>query len=115
MSARSRSWEELRREARKLESELDVRVAQYAKMCTSSGGLGEQAGGVGSGNGGEKVGATGHTKQAAAEIETLLEKLSDVNAAMGSAATGGADSRAHTLARHRDILTDFSQVRMWSV
>ena len=31
-----RSWEDLRREARKLESELDVRVAQYAKLCSGT-------------------------------------------------------------------------------
>jgi Golgi SNAP receptor complex protein 1 len=43
------------------------------------------------------------------EIDTAIARLSDVNASMSHAITGGADSRAHTLARHRDILHDFTQ------
>lgn len=30
----SRLWEDLRREARKLEGDLDVRLAAYAKLCS---------------------------------------------------------------------------------
>lgn len=30
----SRAWEDLRKEARKLESELDSRVAAYGKLCS---------------------------------------------------------------------------------
>ena len=44
-----------------------------------------------------------------AEIDSALARLSDVNASMSHALSGGTDSRAHTLARHRDILHDFSQ------
>lgn len=43
------------------------------------------------------------------EIESLLGRLSDVNEGMRSTLSGGGDSRAHTLARHRDILHDFTQ------
>lgn len=46
----------------------------------------------------------------AAEIEGLLRRLSDVNDEMGAATGGVADSRSHTLARHRDILQEFNQV-----
>ena len=43
------------------------------------------------------------------EIDALLSRLSDVNASMSSALSGGGDARSHTLARHRDILHDFTQ------
>lgn len=46
----------------------------------------------------------------AAEIEDLLQRLSDTNDEMSSLITGASDSRSHTLARHRDILQEFSQV-----
>lgn len=49
-------------------------------------------------------------KQKAAEIESLLQRLSDVNHDMSSVIAGAADSRSHTLARHRDILQDLTQV-----
>lgn len=39
-----------------------------------------------------------------------MARLSDVNDSMRSALSGTADSRSHTLARHRDILHDFTQV-----
>lgn len=66
------------------------------------------------------------------EIEALLQRLSDVNDAMSrcaaratwlpslraadaragaSAVTSAGDARAHTLARHRDILQEFTQAR----
>ena len=44
-----------------------------------------------------------------AEIDTALARLSDVNSSMSHALSGGSDSRAHTLARHRDIFHDFTQ------
>lgn len=89
-------WEELRKEARKLEGELDVKLAAYSKLGGGEGGSGE---------GSSDALATSK----GAEIETLLQRLSDVNDAMSSAVSGGGDARAHTLARHRDILTEFTQ------
>ena len=43
-------------------------------------------------------------------IEDTLRRLSDVNDSLSGVVTGSGDSRAHTLARHRDILHDLSQV-----
>ena len=51
---------------------------------------------------GDSVGAQSAT------VESLLQRLTDVNTAMAGAATGG-DARSHTLARHRDILGEFTQ------
>lgn len=47
----------------------------------------------------------------AAELEDLLQRLSDLNDEMSGLTGGSTDSRSHTLARHRDILQDFTQVR----
>lgn len=46
------------------------------------------------------------------EIQTLLERLVDVNEEMGrcAAAAAPASSIAQKLARHRDILHEFTQV-----
>ena len=43
----------------------------------------------------------------AADIEGLLQRLNDVNSAMSGAVTGG-DARSHTLARHKDVLMEYT-------
>lgn len=43
-----------------------------------------------------------------AELEALLQRLSDVNEAMGSAVRGAGLARMHTVARHRDILDELT-------
>lgn len=48
-------------------------------------------------------------KSKAGEIEGLLAALAAGNEAMGRAIGDSGGSRAHTLARHRDILRDYSQ------
>jgi hypothetical protein len=48
----------------------------------------------------------------ASEIEALLHRLSDVNDEMGGVIGGAGDARSHTLARHRDILQEFTQASM---
>ncbi|KAL4429846.1 hypothetical protein ABPG77_010963 [Micractinium sp. CCAP 211/92] len=96
-----KAWDDLRREARKLESELDVKVAAYGKLCSSyEYGYSK----------GESGMATDQLLQSkATEIEKLLARLSDINDSMRSTTSGGADSRSHMLARHRDIMHDFQQ------
>ncbi|KAK3238543.1 hypothetical protein CYMTET_51458 [Cymbomonas tetramitiformis] len=93
-----RVWEELRKEARKLEGEVDIMLASFSKLGTgdsSSSLLGDTEDQMVSGK--------------AQEIESHLQRLADVNDAMSSAVSGGGDARSHTLARHRDILSEFSQ------
>mmetsp|Transcript_32374 Transcript_32374/g.91738 ORF Transcript_32374/g.91738 Transcript_32374/m.91738 type:complete len:262 (-) Transcript_32374:51-836(-) len=99
--AQSRVWEELRKEARKLEGEIDVKLAAYAKLCA----------GYDAAYGRKHESSLGQDQLAASkttELEDLLRRLSDVNEAMSSAVSGG-DARAHTLARHRDIHHDYTQ------
>lgn len=42
-------------------------------------------------------------------VQGLLQRLSDANDDMSSATSGYSDSRAHILARHRDILQELTQ------
>lgn len=99
----TRVWEDLRKEARKLEGELDAKLAAYGKLCTGydSSYVSKR------GEGGLANDQLIETK--ATEIESLLGRLSDVNDGMSSALSGAVDSRSHTLARHRDILHEFMQ------
>ena len=90
------SWEQLRKDARKLEGELDMKLASYSKLGARGAGDVSDA----------------SADAAAAEIEGLLKRLGLVNDRMVDAATrtpGTADVLTHTLARHRDILQEFSQ------
>ena len=43
-----------------------------------------------------------------ADLDALLQRLADVSTAMAGAVKGGVgDTRAHTLARHKDVLTEY--------
>jgi hypothetical protein len=77
-------------QARKLESELDVKLASFRRVGTPKGGQGDGS---------------------EAEIERLLQQLNDVNKHMQSwVSNAGSDVLSHTLARHRNILHELSQV-----
>jgi golgi SNAP receptor complex member 1 len=88
-------WEELRREARKLEGDLDVKLSSYARLAARSSS--------------SAAGAADRSswKSTELEIQSLLGKLQDVNDAMSRCA---ATSVSQKLARHRDILHEFTQV-----
>lgn len=45
----------------------------------------------------------------ASEIDLLLQRLSEINGNLSGVVSDASDPRAHTLARHRDILHDFTQ------
>eukprot|EP00879_Flechtneria_rotunda_P006738 GHRR01007079.1.p1 GENE.GHRR01007079.1~~GHRR01007079.1.p1 ORF type:complete len:237 (+),score=70.34 GHRR01007079.1:258-968(+) len=99
----SKMWEDLRKEARKLEGELDVKLASYAKLCSGFEAA-ERGKGAGAGAATDQI-----ARQKAADIEALLQRLSDINHDMSSVIAGAGDARSHTLARHRDILQDLTQ------
>ncbi|XP_078178523.1 golgi snare 12 [Carex rostrata] len=101
------SWEELRKEARKVEGDLDVMLSSYARLAArfnpSSQGFVDP--------GSPKVGSSRSWKSMEMEIQSLLEKLQDINDAMSRCAATSAPTTSVTqkLARHRDILHEFSQ------
>ncbi|XP_062173415.1 Golgi SNAP receptor complex member 1-2 [Alnus glutinosa] len=98
-------WEELRREARKIEGDLDVKLSSYAKL----GARFTQGGYVDTGS--PSVGSSRSWKSMEIEIQSLLEKLLDVNDSMSRCAASAAPATSVTqkLARHRDILHEFTQ------
>ncbi|CAL5227829.1 g10857 [Coccomyxa viridis] len=97
-----RAWEDFRREARQIESELEAKTSAFAKLCSGYDGAY-----TGRGESGLAAEQLSHSK--AMEIEDLLGRLSDVNDGLSSSLSGASDPRSHTLARHRDILHDYTQ------
>ncbi|GFY92641.1 golgi snare 12 [Actinidia rufa] len=113
-------WEELRKEARKIESDLDVKLSSYAKLgarftqgvviaLSKTKGSLASSGHVDSGS--PTVGSSRSWKSMEMEIQSLLEKLLDINDAMSRCAASAAPATSVTqkLARHRDILHECSQ------
>ncbi|CAI5483133.1 unnamed protein product [Closterium sp. Yama58-4] len=101
-------WEELRREARKLEGDLDVKLSSYAKLCSMLSHSGYGEGGEG--------GSEGSVVAVEKAIEAQLQRLADTNNRMARlAGAGGGEGTAATaslsqkVARHRDILQEFTQ------
>ncbi|RWW27322.1 hypothetical protein BHE74_00054569 [Ensete ventricosum] len=105
-------WEVLRKEAMKIEGDLDVKLSSYAKLASrfthSSPGYGD--------NGSPTIGSSRSWKSMEMEIQSLLEKLLDVNDAMSRCAASAAPTTAinQKLARHRDILHEFTQVGVFA-
>jgi len=84
-SSSSSSWESLRREARRLENDLDMKLASYGKQYGTAGGTLER------------------------DIATLLDKLASINASLQSDASLYPRGNHAVLAqRHADILQDYS-------
>ncbi|KAL6007914.1 Golgi SNAP receptor complex member 1-2 [Asimina triloba] len=97
-------WEELRKEARKIEGDLDVKLSSYAKLgARFSQGYGD--------SGSPTVGSSRSWKSMEMEIQSLLEKLLDINDSMSRCAASASPTTSVTqkLARHRDILHEFTQ------
>ncbi|XP_042909616.1 Golgi SNAP receptor complex member 1 isoform X1 [Parasteatoda tepidariorum] len=100
------NWEELRRQARQLENEIDLKLVSFSKLGTSYGTQeyrNENSDTV------PLLSSDHMFETMAIEIEQLLSKLTDVNDQMISycqtQAVPGA-TVTHTLQRHRDILQD---------
>ncbi|XP_044951184.1 Golgi SNAP receptor complex member 1-2 isoform X2 [Hordeum vulgare subsp. vulgare] len=99
-------WEELRREARKLEGDLDVKLSSYARLAARSSSASASASAA------SPTADRSSWKSTELEIQALLDKLQDVNDAMSRCAAPAAPSTASVtqkLARHRDILHEFTQ------
>lgn len=125
MKVPSTAWEELRKEARKLENEIDANLASLSKLAgvgTNNATTSTSSGGGMSGCGGYNQYPNTATNKIEGnfdviaskegEIEALLTRLSDVTRALASSIHSGAnassDTRTHTLARHRDVAKEFN-------
>ncbi|XP_030078172.1 Golgi SNAP receptor complex member 1 isoform X1 [Microcaecilia unicolor] len=114
----SNYWEDLRKQARQLENELDVKLVSFSKLCTSYSHSNARetrrhryspdTTPLLNGSSQDRMFET-----MAVEIEQLLTKLTGVNDKMTEySSTAGVTSinaaLMHTLQRHRDILQDYT-------
>ncbi|KAH9305023.1 hypothetical protein KI387_009427 [Taxus chinensis] len=84
------TWDDLRKQARKLEGQLDEKLASYRRLINTK--------------------LEGSEQEHEAGIERLLQQLQNVNAQMQVwVSSGSSDILSHTLTRHREILHDLSQ------
>ncbi|CAJ1065578.1 Golgi SNAP receptor complex member 1 28 kDa [Xyrichtys novacula] len=111
----SNYWEDLRKQARQLENELDLKLVSFSKLCTSYSSSRD-------GRRGDTSDTTPLLNNStqdrmfdtmSVEIEQLLAKLTAVNDKMAeyTNAPGTTSINAalmHTLQRHRDILQDYT-------
>lgn len=94
--------QELRREARRLENDLDVKLVQYSRLDGEERRCGSSS---------SETGRSPSIREMEREIDTLLQQLTECNDRMSREAADAAGSATtmHTLQRHREILHDFTQ------
>ncbi|KAK1287197.1 Golgi SNAP receptor complex member 1-1 [Acorus calamus] len=86
------SWDALRKQARKLEAQLDEQMNSYRRFVVSTNGDGSEAPDLESG------------------IDRLLKQLHQVNTQMQAwVSSGGSEVFSHTLTRHMEISQDLTQ------
>ena len=93
-------WDQLRKDARKLEGELEMKLAHMSRLCSA---LDPALSGPT-----ESARAQTGASSTSSEVTSLLKRLADVHRAMDGEVQG-SDVRQHTIARHKDIMQDYSQ------
>ncbi|KAL2936649.1 Golgi SNAP receptor complex member 1-1 [Bienertia sinuspersici] len=90
MDVPNASWDALRKQARKLEAQLDEQMNSYRKLVVA------------------KADTADNTLESG--IEQLLKQLDQVNNQMRAwVSSGGSEMVSHTLTRHQEILQDLTQ------
>lgn len=92
-------WDQLKRDVRKLEGELEVKLTQFSRLCAGS----DSATAAGEGLRSHQT-----AKELAGEISGLFSRVEALHNAM-EADIAGSELRQHTVARHRDIVLDYGQ------
>ncbi|XP_019443340.1 PREDICTED: Golgi SNAP receptor complex member 1-1-like [Lupinus angustifolius] len=88
------SWDSLRKQARKLEAQLDERMSSYRKLVSTNA----------------SIKADSAESDLETWIEQLLKQLQQVNSQMQAwVSSGGSEMVSHTLTRHQEILQDLTQ------
>ncbi|XP_075219475.1 golgi SNAP receptor complex member Gos28 [Lycorma delicatula] len=102
-------WEDLRKQARRLENEIDQKLLSFSKLGAGPLGVYRNASDT------EPLLSSEHMFESQSmEIEQLLAKLTTVNEKlneMGASEPGNGTGAGmvHTLQRHREILQDYTQ------
>lgn len=115
---RKPSWEELRKEARQLENQIDSKLVDLSKLGTSLSGAGSfrsvsDKTPLMSSDGGDENDSSNQFKTVCDDLTSLLTKLTAVNEALtdwaSSSTSPSSPAVHHTLQRHQDILKDYKQ------
>uniref|UniRef100_A0AAA9SBX6 Golgi SNAP receptor complex member 1 n=1 Tax=Bos taurus TaxID=9913 RepID=A0AAA9SBX6_BOVIN len=114
----SNYWEDLRKQARQLENELDLKLVSFSKLCTSYSHSSARDGRRDRYSSDTTPLLNGSSQDRmfetmAIEIEQLLARLTGINDKMAEyTSSAGVPSLnaalMHTLQRHRDILQDYT-------
>ncbi|VVA91486.1 unnamed protein product [Arabis nemorensis] len=87
------SWDALRKQARKIEAQLDEQMHSYRRLVST-----------------KALKSDGTESDLEAGIDLLLRQLQQVNAQMKAwVSSGGSEMVSHTLTRHQEILQDLTQ------
>jgi Golgi SNAP receptor complex protein 1 len=95
-------WEDLRKQARQHENEIDAKLMSFSKLCSNHISHDQ--------NDSSSSTSASSFEVMSLEIEKLLERLSDINKRMSDVVPSllGPNSAAtHTLQRHHEILQDY--------
>ncbi|ODN01758.1 Golgi SNAP receptor complex member 1 [Orchesella cincta] len=110
MGDAKKHWEDLRREARFLENEIDTKLVSYSKIganSTLSAAADRES------DTAPLLSSGRMYESLSEEIDVLLKRLTEVNEKMGEFPPQNSSlatpALIHTLTRHRDILQDYTQ------
>ncbi|CAF0973074.1 unnamed protein product [Didymodactylos carnosus] len=113
MTAPGTEWEDLRKQARLLENEIDTKLMSFSKLCSNYVTRDHHLHidtTLSSTNSTTSSNSERMYETMSIEIEKLVERLSDINKRMSDAVSSllGPNSAAtHTLQRHHEILQDY--------
>ncbi|CAG9559376.1 unnamed protein product [Danaus chrysippus] len=96
------SWEDVRKQARILENDIDVKLVAFSKLGVSSGTSGLNSETM------PLINSEDMFDTMSMELQQLLSKLSQINDKMADIAPSGT-ATMHTIKRHREILMDYQQ------
>uniref|UniRef100_A0A8C5GXF4 Golgi SNAP receptor complex member 1 n=1 Tax=Gouania willdenowi TaxID=441366 RepID=A0A8C5GXF4_GOUWI len=100
---------DLRKQARKVENELDLKLVSFSKLCTSysSESSRPRSDSYGSSHDNMLVVMTTELEQLLATLSAVNDKMAEYTSTTGTFSYGAA--MTHTLQRHRDILQDYTR------
>ncbi|XP_071448099.1 Golgi SNAP receptor complex member 1 [Hetaerina americana] len=96
------SWEELRKIARQLENEIDLKLVSFSKLGAGHRGASYQTGSDTTPLLGDDT-----FEEMQTDLEQLLSKLSSINEQMGEFSSG--QTQHYTQQRHKEVLQDYKQ------
>jgi Golgi SNAP receptor complex protein 1 len=108
MAALSTDWEDLRKQARQLENEIDAKLMSFSKLCSNYVARDQTSHHLGIDS--PPTPTSSSFDAMSIEIEKLLEHLSDINKRMADAIPvllGSNTAATHTLQRHHEISQDY--------